>query len=39
MKYLNKFENLTEYEENKQNLVLPNISFCAQENEVHYNKD
>lgn len=39
MKYLKKFENHTEYEENKQNLSLPNISICVQEDEVHYNKD
>lgn len=37
MKYLKKFENHTEYEENRQNLILPNVSLCEQENEVHYN--
>ena len=36
MKYLKKFENHTEYEEARQNLILPNVSLCAQENEVHY---
>lgn len=37
MKYLKKFENHTEYEENRQNLILPNVSLCVAENEVHYN--
>lgn len=37
MKYLKKFENHTEYEEAEQNLILPNVSLCVQENEVHYN--
>ena len=37
MKYLKKFENHAEYEEARQNLILPNVSLCAQENEVHYN--
>ena len=37
MKYLKKFENHTEYEEARQNLILPNVSLCEQENEVHYN--
>ena len=36
-KYLKKFENHTEYEGASQNLILPNVSLCAQENEVHYN--
>ena len=36
-KYLKKFENHASYEENRQNLILPNVSLCAQENEVHYN--
>jgi hypothetical protein len=36
-KYLKKFENHTEYEGARQNLILPNVSLCAQENEVHYN--
>jgi len=35
-KYLRKFENHTQYEEARQNLVLPNVSLCKQENEVHY---
>jgi len=39
MKYLKKFENHTQYEGVRQNLILPNISLCAQENEVHYNPD
>ena len=37
MKYLKKFNNHTEYEEARQNLVLPNVSYCVSENEVHYN--
>lgn len=37
MKYLTKFENHTEYENARQNLILPNVSLCEQENEVHYN--
>ena len=36
-KYLKKFNNHTEYEEARQNLILPNVSLCVQENEVHYN--
>lgn len=39
MKYLKKFENHASYEEARQNLILPNVSLCAQENEVHYNLD
>ena len=35
--YLKKFENHTEYEEARQNLILPNVSLCVNENEVHYN--
>jgi hypothetical protein len=37
MKYLKKFENYASYEEARQNLILPNVSFCEQENEVYYN--
>ena len=37
MKYLKKFENHTAYEEARQNLILPNVSLCVNENEVHYN--
>ena len=36
-KYLKLFENHTQYEQARQNLILPNISLCAQENDVHYN--
>jgi len=36
-KYLKKFDTHTEYEEARQNLILPNVSLCKQENEVHYN--
>jgi hypothetical protein len=37
MKYLKKFQNHTAYEEARQNLILPNVSLCVAENEVHYN--
>ena len=36
MKYLKKFKNHIEYEGARQILVLPNVSLCTQENEVHY---
>ena len=36
MKYLKKFKNHIEYEGARQVLVLPNVSLCTQENEVHY---
>ena len=35
MKYLRKFENHTDYE--VATLDLPNVSYCVQQNEVHYN--
>jgi len=35
--YLRKFETQAAYEEARQNLILPNVSLCLQENEVHYN--
>ena len=35
--FLKKFDNHTEYEEARQNLILPNVSYCVNENEVHYN--
>lgn len=35
MKYLRKFENHTDYE--AATLDLPNVSYCVQQNEVHYN--
>jgi hypothetical protein len=37
MKYLKKFENHASYEEARQILDLPNVSYCVTENEVHYN--
>jgi len=38
MKYLKKFENHIEYDSAKEaGLILPNVSLCAQENEMHYN--
>ena len=38
-KYLKKFDTHTEYETyiNGSDKVLPNVSLCATENEVHYN--
>ena len=37
MKYLRKFNNHSDYEQDRQILDLPNVSYCVQENEVHYN--
>ena len=37
MKYLKKFENHTAYAAAESGLILPNVSLCVQENEVHYN--
>lgn len=37
MKYLKKFENHTAYTNAESELILPNVSYCVQENEVHYN--
>ena len=37
MKYLKKFNNHTEYEEAKQNLILPNVSLIEENMGVHYN--
>ena len=36
-KYLRLFETHTEYEEARKNLILPNVSYCEDDNEVHYN--
>ena len=38
-KYLKKFENHTQYETyiNGDNVSLPNVSLCVQQDEVHYN--
>lgn len=36
-KYLKKFENHAAYEAAKSGLILPNVSLCVNENEVHYN--
>ena len=36
-KYIKLFKNHAEYEEARQNLILPNVSHCIQEVEVHYN--
>ena len=36
-KYIKLFNTHAEYENARQNLILPNVSLCAQENEVHYN--
>lgn len=37
MKYLKKFENHSAYAAAESGLILPNVSLCVQENEVHYN--
>ena len=39
MKYIKSFENHTEYETftGTTEFILPNVSLCKQENEVHYN--
>jgi hypothetical protein len=36
-KFIKKFENHTQYENARKNLILPNVSLCVTENEVHYN--
>ena len=36
-KFITKFENHDSYERAMQNLILPNVSLCVAENEVHYN--
>jgi hypothetical protein len=35
--YLKKFENHSAYQAAQSSLILPNVSLCVQENEVHYN--
>ena len=37
MKYLREFENHAAYEAAESGLILPNVSLCVSENEVHYN--
>lgn len=37
MKYLKLFANHSAYDSVKDNLDKPNVSLCAQENEIHYN--
>ena len=37
MKYLRKFENHEAYVAAESGLILPNVSLCVNENEVHYN--
>lgn len=37
MIYLKKFETQAAYEAAESSLILPNVSLCVQENEVHYN--
>lgn len=37
MKYLKKFDNHAAYETAESGLILPNVSLCVNENEVHYN--
>lgn len=36
-KYLKLFENHSAYEAAESGLILPNVSYCESENEVHYN--
>ena len=36
MKYIRKFTEHSVYEENKNELVYPSVSYCVKENEVHY---
>ena len=36
-KYLTKFDTHADYLAAKDELLLPNVSLCVQENEVHYN--
>lgn len=35
-KYLKLFETHAEYEEARQNLILPNVSYCKDNNEINY---
>ena len=37
MIYIKKFENHAAYEAAESGLILPNVSLCVSENEVHYN--
>lgn len=37
MKYLKKFENHEAYTQSESGLLLPNVSLCVEENEVHFN--
>ena len=37
MKYIKEFENHAAYEAAESGLILPNVSLCVNENEVHYN--
>ena len=37
MKYLREFENHAAYTAAESGLILPNVSLCVSENEVHYN--
>ena len=36
MKYLKKIENHTDYDNAKNSLILPNVSFCGLEKDIHY---
>ena len=36
MKYIRKFTEHSVYEENKNELAYPSVSYCVKENEVHY---
>ena len=37
MRNLKKFENHSAYEAAQSNLILPNVSLCVNEGDVHYN--
>lgn len=38
MKYLKKFENHSQYEAYlEEGMILPNVSYCEDNNDVHYN--
>ena len=38
MNYLTPFQSHSYYEEAKDSLILPNVSYCKEENEVHFNQ-
>ena len=38
MNYLKLFPNHTAYSNAENDFLFPNVSYCEQENELHYNK-